>query len=100
MLTFVLERGGEEDGVEGPLRPSELTREGEGNLHTCSGTHPSPNTSFCPWGLSRESRGRVVRMVVGRERNFPLTATTIETASGKDTTLSLPSAFTPVISGF
>lgn len=32
-------------------------------------------------------------MIVGRERNFPLTATTIETASLKDTTRSLPSAF-------
>lgn len=57
MLNFVWERDGEEDGVEGPLRPSELTQEGEGNLHTCSGTYPNPKTlPFVP-AASAEQAG-------------------------------------------
>lgn len=70
--------------LEGPLNLHGVRKVAP---HTCSSAHPSPNTSFCPWGLSRASRGRVIRVIVGRERNFPLTATTIETASSsKDTT--------------
>lgn len=89
----MLEKGGEEDGVEGPLRPSELT-----HLLKCS-SQPKPSL-LPPRAAAEQAMGRVVKMIVGRERNFPLTATTIETAPGKDTTLCLPSAFTPVISGF
>lgn len=83
------EKGGEEDGVEGPIRPSEHTH-----------LLPAQTLPFAPGAAAEQARGRVVKLIVGGERNFPLTATTIETASGKDTTLCLPSAFTPVISGF